>query len=133
MSRSFKAALLIFLLILFVMPWYNSFDRDLNGFTIPLWERIDFLFILYLAPIFALCGLYTVLRKKEPGIFYFLSGVPITLFWLFWLYHFINGISYIPWQYSYIWGKTGLFLSLLILFTSFIPTRSDSQNSRTVR
>lgn len=52
------------------MPWYNAFGaKDVNGFTIPIWEEISIFFFLYLTPIFSTISMYRMIIGRNPGIF----------------------------------------------------------------
>lgn len=85
------------------------------------WHKKLSLLFLNLAPIFAGIAMYRIMKGREPGWFYFLSGIPITYLWFS---IFINDASYMMWKYSYIGGKLILLISILILITSFVPLKT---------
>ncbi|WP_156576142.1 hypothetical protein [Bacillus luti] len=107
------------LIFTFFMPWYNAFGaKDVSGFTIPIWEEISIFFFLYLTPLFSTISMYRIIIGRNPGVFYLLSGIPNVCFWLL---LFLTDNLYAPWKYSYLGGKVGLFVSLLVIVTYFIP------------
>ncbi|KFN01286.1 hypothetical protein D0U04_14900 [Bacillus clarus] len=121
-----KVILMCLLIITFCMPWYNAFgEKDVNGFTIPTWEEISFFYFLYFTPIFAGISIYQCIQKKDPEIFYLLSGIPNILFWFL---LFITDSLYAPLKYSYIGGKAGLLISLLVIITYFVPSTSEDDS-----
>jgi len=121
--KKLKILALILLGITYLMPWYRASDGMLvgghavNGWMIPEAEGLGILNILYLTPLFIIISLVLLFMGKESRIILFLTGLPITVFWILVT---LAGVGDGLWTFAFFTGKWALYLSVIIMILSFV-------------